>query len=170
MNVAPAVAAPQRPLSVVPTRSGEAADGGGQTRIPPAAEKADPLVGRYPITAYSFDADAERLVMLFRDPADGATISQIPTESALKQYREARRMKKDGPESLRLLVGGDSAADSRRSAPGSIGQAGGQPPAPRAYAPTTHAASVALADVSSSSPGPAVPAGASAAGRVNVVV
>lgn len=114
MNVASATATAFAPLTAMTARSGVAADKGADAGPVPATDtpsdlpkgKEDPLVGRYPRVAFRFDADASRLVLLFRDPADGATVEQIPTEAALKQYKEAQKDRKDGKPSLQLLVGG----------------------------------------------------------------
>ncbi|WP_156927187.1 hypothetical protein [Azospirillum halopraeferens] len=75
------------------------------TGVPGAEE--EPIVGRYPVIAFSFNADASKLVLLYRDPATGDTLSQIPSEVALKQYEEAQRKERDARNpNLRLVVGG----------------------------------------------------------------
>lgn len=140
MNVALATATASLPLPVMAARSGIAAEKGAGTGTPPAADattdnaavKVDtgksgedlPVLGRYPRVAVRFDQDASRLVLLFRDPSDGATLEQIPTEAALKQYREAQKDRKDAKPSLQLLVGGADDGSARpqgqRSAPGGL--------------------------------------------------
>ncbi len=134
MNVALATATAQAPLPVMAARSGVVAEKGAGAGTPPAADasgdtsavKVDtgkssddlPVLGRYPRVAVRFDQDASRLVLLFRDPADGATVEQIPTEAALKQYREAQKDRKDGRSSLQLLVGGADGGQARQPGQG----------------------------------------------------
>jgi len=123
MNVASATATALAPLTAMTARNGVAVDKGADPGSVPATDKSaeptkgneDPLVGRYPRVAFRFDADASRLVLLFRDPADGATVEQIPTEAALKQYKEALKDRKDGKPSLQLLVGGADGDQGRGS-------------------------------------------------------
>ncbi|KAA0575001.1 hypothetical protein FZ029_16700 [Azospirillum sp. Sh1] len=61
--------------------------------------------------------------MLYRDPANGKTVSQIPTEAALKQYKEAQQKEKNAERAslLKLTVGGDGQGSGQAS-----GQAGSQ--------------------------------------------
>ncbi|WP_448205583.1 hypothetical protein [Azospirillum sp. sgz302134] len=130
MNVALATTTAVKPLPIMTARGGATAERGADTGLAPAADPAAnpapvaatdpaanttasptadkdaPIVGRYPKVAYRYDADASRLVLLFRNPADGATVDQIPTETALKQYKEALKDRKSGAPSLKLLVGG----------------------------------------------------------------
>jgi uncharacterized FlaG/YvyC family protein len=48
-----------------------------------------------------YNADARRLVMLFRDPETGKVVDQIPQESAIKQYEEmVRKQEKETRETL----------------------------------------------------------------------
>ena len=135
MNVALATATAPLPLPIMAARSGIAAEKGAGTGTPPtanvatdnAAVKVDtgksgedlPVLGRYPRVAVRFDQDASRLVLLFRDPSDGATLEQIPTEAALKQYREAQKDRKDAKPSLQLLVGGADDGSARPQGQGS---------------------------------------------------
>ncbi|QCG88746.1 hypothetical protein E6C72_12890 [Azospirillum sp. TSH100] len=58
--------------------------------------------------------------MLYRDPANGKTVSQIPTESALKQYKEAQQKEKDADRAsmLKLTVGGSGQAGGQSAAYG----------------------------------------------------
>lgn len=176
MNVALATATAQKPLAFMAARNGAAVDEGADTRTPPktnattedaTTNKEAALYGRYPSIAFSFDTDAERLVMLFRDPADGSTVSQIPTEAALKQYKEAQKERKSGRSSLELLVGTDGdkgkGDNSRVSASGKFA-----PPSPSS-APSssgTHASVVSSPPVTTS----AVPMGETSTGHVNVVI
>ncbi|MBK3772729.1 hypothetical protein GAY31_00745 [Azospirillum brasilense] len=110
MNVAIATATAARPLAFMTARNSDAVETGADTGTPPAKDpvtgQSEPLSGRYTKTAYRYDADASRLVLLFRSPEDGATLDQIPTEAALRQYREAQKDRKGGKASLELLVGG----------------------------------------------------------------
>ena len=113
-------------------RGSDAVETGAGTRTPtasapadpqPDAGGADPLVNRFPTIAFSFDTDASRLVMLYRDPANGKTVSQIPTEAALKQYKEAQQKEKNAERAslLKLTVGGDGNGSGQAS-----GHAGSQ--------------------------------------------
>ena len=128
MNVAAATSTVSRPFAFMTPRGSDAVETGAGTRTPtasapadpqPDAGGADPLVNRFPTIAFSFDTDASRLVMLYRDPANGKTVSQIPTEAALKQYKEAQQKEKNAERAslLKLTVGGDGQAS---------GQAGSQ--------------------------------------------
>ncbi|CAO3356997.1 hypothetical protein [Azospirillum palustre] len=128
MNVAVATSTVSRPFAFMTPRGSDAVDPGAGTRTPtsstvPQAETetagtTEPLVNRFPTVAFSYDTDASRLVMLYRDPANGKTVSQIPTEAALKQYKEAQQQEKDAERaSLLKLTVGES---------GQGGQAGGQ--------------------------------------------
>lgn len=200
MNVALATAT-ALPLPVMAARSGNAVDKGADTGTPPmadaaterAAAKGDPgssaedlpVLGRYPRVAVRFDQEASRLVLLFRDPADGATVEQIPTEAALKQYREAQQDRKDGKPSLHLLVGGADGDQAQRPGQGAgaaaasqgngkgIGQ--GAPPPHRAatvshtasgYPPTVVYSSPATTHIAASSG----TSSGSGSARVNVVI
>ncbi|WP_044551490.1 hypothetical protein [Azospirillum lipoferum] len=125
MNVASATSTVSRPFAFMTPRGSDAVDGGAGTRTPSPATRgdgghageADPLVNRFPTIAFSYDTDASRLVMLYRDPANGKTVSQIPTEAALKQYKEAQQQEKNAERAslLKLTVSGGQAG----------GQAGG---------------------------------------------
>ena len=192
MNVATATATALAPLTAMTARNGVAVDKGADAGPVPVADKStdlpkgneDPLVGRYPRVAFRFDADASRLVLLFRDPADGATVEQIPTEAALKQYKEAQKDRKDGKPSLHLLVGGadgDQRQGSGRSGgPGSDGGAGidgrtagnASTPSARRVVTSGHTTSVQSPTVVSSSPVSthAAPAASAGTGHVNVVI
>ena len=192
MNVAVATSTVSRPFAFMTPRGSEAVDSGAGTRTPisstspqPEADTAgttDPLVNRFPTVAFSYDTDASRLVMLYRDPANGKTVSQIPTEAALKQYKEAQQKEKDVERaSLLKLTVGDSGQGGQAG-----GQAGGRSTAygraatdgsatagttspPRTAAPVTATASAAAAFVAHSASVATSPAGTSA-GRVNVVI
>lgn len=132
MNVAAATSTVTRPFAFMTPRGSDAVETGAGTRTPtasapadpqPDAGGADPLVNRFPTIAFSFDTDASRLVMLYRDPANGKTVSQIPTEAALKQYKEAQQKEKNAERAslLKLTVGGDGNGSGQAS-----GQAGSQ--------------------------------------------
>lgn len=197
MNVASATSTASRPFAFMTPRGSDAVDGGAGSRIPPTttgrtsgAEEAEPLVNRFPTIAYSYDTDASRLVMLYRDPANGKTVSQIPTEAALKQYKEAQQQEKNAERAalLKLTVGGGQGAGSQGAA--ESGGAGGKGSAASATPGFGGAgssvgsgkwlsgvagsaggvdASAGSASVSQSATTTAVSAGTSAA-RVNVVI
>ncbi|HYF86411.1 hypothetical protein [Azospirillum sp.] len=206
MNVASATSTVSRPFAFMTPRGSDAVDGGAGARIPattsgPTAEarEAEPLVNRFPTIAFSYDTDASRLVMLYRDPANGKTVSQIPTEAALKQYKEAQQQEKNAERAalLKLTVGGaqgggsqgggaesgraegmasaaygrGSAAGSAASGPGNAGNSIGSGRWLSGAAGSAGGvdASAAAASVSQSATSTAVSAGTSAA-RVNVVI
>nr|WP_222531591.1 hypothetical protein [Azospirillum sp. 412522] len=216
MNVAVATSTVSRPFAFMTPRGSDAVETGAGTRTPTSAISgdrraspsvevdaagdasaggADPLVNRFPTIAYSYDTDASRLVMLYRDPANGKTVSQIPTESALKQYKEAQQKEKDAERAslLKLTVGGNgqgsgpaggqSAAYGRSGggAGGNDGSGGGNAigsghwaagasgPAAGTAAPVASTASARPTSVAHSSLAAAASAGTSAA-RVNVVI
>ncbi|HYH19092.1 MAG TPA: hypothetical protein VD995_10780 [Azospirillum sp.] len=91
-------------------RNGGDAEDRADTRIPSREEGEAPVVGRYPMIAFSFNADASRLVLLYRDPSTGRTVDQIPSETALKHYEEAQK-KEEKRKRLEVIVGG-AAADA----------------------------------------------------------
>jgi len=169
MNVAFATATAQKPIVFMAARNGESVEKGADTRTPSssykdAADKEAPLVGRYPTIAFSYDTDAARLVMLFRDPLDGSTVSQIPTEAALKQYKEAQQARKAGRSSQGLLVGGDESKGGGAAVTGTL--------TPGKFASPSPDASGTPASVVSSSPATttAAPTGNTGTGHVNVVI
>lgn len=151
-------------------RAGERADGAARagdtagtasrvTSVPGFED--EPIVGRYPVVAFSFNADVSRLVMLYRDPATGETEQQIPSEVALKQYEEAQKKERAAARrKLEVVVGGadrpGSPAGSDAAAAGTglraTGAAGGGAPSVSA-APGTTAATVG---VTTQAPAPAV--------------
>ncbi|AWU95371.1 hypothetical protein DM194_13610 (plasmid) [Azospirillum ramasamyi] len=192
MNVASATSTVSRPFAFMTPRGSDAAEGGAGARIPAApvattsgAEQAEPLVNRFPSIAYSYDTDASRLVMLYRDPANGKTVSQIPTEAALKQYKEAQQQEKNAQRAalLKMTVGGaqgggsqgagpeNSRAAGAASGPGGAGNpvGGGRWLSGGAGSSGGVDASAAAASVSQSAKTTALSAGTSAA-RVNVVI
>lgn len=152
------------------------------TPIPQAATPAqdggkdDPLVNRYPRIGVSFNSEASRLIILFRDPATGKAIDQIPSEAALKQYMEAQQKEKaaatprydavvggtaSGNATGRNGTAGDAAAiDGTAGGTGTTGRSGDG--ASRTGHSSTHAASLRLAAVnaavSSAGASPAGPA------------
>ena len=138
MNVASATSTVSRPFAFMTPRGSDAVDGGAGTRTPSPttrgdsghAGEADPLVNRFPTIAFSYDTDASRLVMLYRDPANGKTVSQIPTEAALKQYKEAQQQEKNAERAslLKLTVGvgrADGQAGGRQGGGTESGRADG---------------------------------------------
>lgn len=77
-----------------------------------------PYVARYPTVAFSFNEDASRLIMLFRDPDTGKTVSQIPSEVVVKQYKDAQlTQRRDERSNLHLIIG-DAAASTTSGAKG----------------------------------------------------
>lgn len=199
MNVAAATSAVSRPFAFMTPRGSDAVETGAGTRTPTAATSADPqadgggadpLVNRFPTIAFSYDTDASRLVMLYRDPANGKTVSQIPTEAALKQYKEAQQKEKDAERAslLKLTVGteglGSGQAGSQSAAYGR-GGSGASPAAGTGISANTRtstiagsapsagpvalAASATPSSVAQSSSTTTGSAGGSAA-RVNVVI
>lgn len=166
MDVALATGAVARPFTIMTARSSGIADEGPGTTTPSVDSKSDPLTNRYPMVAFSYDVDASRLVMLYRDPANGKTVSQIPTETALKQYKEAQEQEKlvDRAASLKMTIGSaaakastgaDTTGAKTASSPVSSGVANSAPS-------TTHAAAVAVAGVGGGT--------ATATSRVNLVI
>jgi hypothetical protein len=113
MNVGPSTSAASRPLPFMTARSGETVEKGAASPIPSSQDTTDPLVNRFPSIAFSYDVDASRLVMQYRDPANGKTVSQIPTETALKQYKEAQQQEKDAARAatFEVTVGGSDKKD-----------------------------------------------------------
>jgi hypothetical protein len=162
MNVATATAAASQPRDFMAARSGATAVERAGTGTP-STDVAEPLTGRYPTIAFTYDPEASRLVMLYRDPANGKTETQIPTEAALKQYKEAQKAEKDAQrEAFMMVVGGNRAGASGPS--GSAGRSAST------GAALSHNASPAPAPVASSVPVTAVHMAASAIGHVNMMV
>ncbi|WP_143268258.1 flagellar protein FlaG [Azospirillum agricola] len=134
----------------------------------------EPLVNRFPSIAFSYDVDASRLVMLYRDPANGKTVSQIPTEAALKQYKEAQEQERTASRAatLRVTVGGsdsrggdgvsqrDANARTPMTTPATAG--GSAPPS------SSSGAAVSVAHFSPATTRPA--AASTGVARVNVVI
>lgn len=161
-------------------RSGEPAEKVADTRTAPqtqASKDTEPLVNRFPAVAFSYDVDASRLVMQYRDPANGKTVSQIPTEAALKQYKEAQQQEKaaDRASALEATLGG---ADGKAAGKDAAvrGGAAFSPAKTSAHAPasaptTAQAPSSGGAHVAHSAPSTTHPAAASTGvARVNVVI
>ncbi|CAO3435882.1 hypothetical protein [Azospirillum endophyticum] len=193
MNVATATSAVLRPFAFMTPRGSDAVETGAGTRNPTSAipehaagAKAvggnDPLVNRFPTIAFSYDTDASRLVMLYRDPANGKTVSQIPTESALKQYKEAQQKEKDAERAslLKLTAGGSGQASGQGSAQSAAHghvvtdpspPSGGGPAAGRGISAAGAAAPAALtASAMAASVAQSPLATAASAVRVNVVI
>lgn len=89
----------------------------------PAAESADTpthsansesasLLGRYPRVSFSYNPDASRLVLQYRDPVTGQAMAQIPSEVALKQYEEAQKAERAQTRRELYLVVGDAADEA----------------------------------------------------------
>lgn len=90
MSLAAAVSAPSGPVAYLTYRHGlSSSDNAEPTVAPPEpAEKSGP---RYVSLSFTYNQDAARLVMLYRSPSTGETVSQIPSEVALKRYEAAGR-------------------------------------------------------------------------------
>lgn len=165
MDVASATSTASRPFPFVAARGGDTAVAGTGTRTPSVSTDSEPLVNRFPSIAFSYDVDASRLVMLYRDPANGKTVSQIPTETALKQYKEAQQQEKRAA-ALTVTVGGsDGTSDGK--AKGGVAE----PPVRQgtvAPAQTSSGSAVSVAHFSPSTTHPA--AATSGVARVNVVI
>jgi hypothetical protein len=172
MYVASAIAASPRMLPVMTARNGGDIDERAGARTPSKGEGEAPLVARYPMIAFSFNMDASRLVLLYRDPSTGQTVDQIPSETALKHYEEAQK-KEDKRKKLEVIVGGAAKdAATRTDAFGPSVTA--SPATPAAVSGTTAgrgegttAASGGAAPVSASS---ATTSASGTAPRVNVVI
>lgn len=111
MNVAPAYTVGNAPTAFMATRTSEAgragAETGSPTRFSEGQETVGALKARYPIVALSYDQDASRLVMLFRDPATGDAVAQIPSKVVVRQYREAQSEKeREERRKFEVIVGG----------------------------------------------------------------
>lgn len=144
--------------SAVGTATSGAGDGG----------KDDPLVNRYPRIGVSFNSEASRLIILFRDPATGQAIDQIPSEVALKQYIDAQQKEKAGGTSRYDTVVGatqaggqaggtdavttDTAGGTAGGHAGSAGRTGGGGTAAYGSGSSTHTASLRLAAVNGTLP------------------
>ena len=159
MNVASAYTVGSSPTAFMAARTSEAersgAEAGSPTRFSAGQETVGALKARYPIVALSYDQDASRLVMLFRDPATGDAVAQIPSKVVVRQYREAQSEKEreerrkfeviiggaeqGGGESIGEKLAGDSGAT--KAAVGST--AGASSSAVSVSAPSTGAQSVA---------------------------
>lgn len=111
MNVAPAYTVGNAPTAFMAARTSETGRSGAETGTPTQSSEergsGGPLQARYPIVALSFDQDASRLVMLFRDPATGDAVAQIPSKVVVRQYREAQSEKeRDERRKFEVIVGG----------------------------------------------------------------
>lgn len=169
MNVATATwAAPSASAIMTARNGGIIVDTGADTGIPastgtvPSAvqpvsgnatgeqgqgSKDDPLVNRYPRIGVSFNNEASRLIILFRDPATGQAIDQIPSEVALKQYIEAQQKERAAtPSYYDATVGGKDGTDATSSGKGTAETTSGGSSKTDTNS-GTHAASVRLAAV-----------------------
>lgn len=111
MNVAIANTVGYGSTAFMSARSAETGVLGAETRTPPEAERGEEannsLTGRYPVVALSYDQDASRLVMLFRDPETGDAVAQIPSKVVVKQYQEAQiERRRDETRKFEVIVGG----------------------------------------------------------------
>lgn len=165
MDVASATSTASRPFALATARGGDTAVTEAGPRTPPASIDSEPLVNRFPSIAFSYDVDASRLVMLYRDPANGKTVSQIPTETALKQYKEAQQQEKRAA-ALTVTVGGSDDAGGGKTKGGAAAPSGRQGAVAPAHASSGPAASVAHFQPSTTHPA----AAASGVARVNVVI
>ncbi len=181
MNVAAATSTVSRPFAFMTPRGSDAVETGAGTRTPTAATSAepqpdgggtDPLVNRFPTIAFSYDTDASRLVMLYRDPANGKTVSQIPTEAALKQYKEAQQKEKDAERAslLKLTVGAEGQGRGQPSGQANSQSAaygrGGSGASPAAGTGTSAGPGTSTTAVSASSAGPVALAASAASSSV----
>lgn len=178
MNVAPATSTVSWPSPFMTAHGAENAARGAGARTPAQISTssrnldggdAEPLVNRFPTIAFSYDVDASRLVMQYRDPANGKTVSQIPTEAALKQYKEAQQQEKDAARAahLEVTIGGGPGG---KTDPGASGRNGGSPSA-KSGASTPHVSSAGSAPVAHFASTATHPAAVSTgAARVNVVI
>ena len=171
MNVAAATSTTSRSFSFMTARNGETVEKGAGSQIPSQQDPSDPLVNRFPTIGFSYDVDASRLVMQYRDPANGKTVSQIPTEAALKQYTEAQQQEKDSAwaAALEITVGGsDKKGQSGGTGTPTQGGSSFHPAVTSAVAqpPSTGSAHVAHFTTASTHP---ASVGTSVA-RVNVVI
>lgn len=107
MNVALATSQVTRSSAVMTARNGRSVEEGADAQSVSGSDKDASVSNRFPIIAFSYDREASRLVLLYRDPKTGSTVSQIPTEVALKQYEEAlQKEKKETARQLHIVVGG----------------------------------------------------------------
>lgn len=179
MNVAAATSTVSRPFPFMTARSGDSAEKGAATPALSGQDQSDPLVNRFPTVAFAYDADASRLVMQYRDPANGKTVSQIPTEAALKQYKEARQQEKDAERAsaLNLTVGSSdrfgqssgttgTSSGSASSGSASNGSSSGGSGGSSGSSPSTGSAHVAHFTSNSTHPASA----GTGVARVNVVI
>lgn len=97
-----------------PASRADAADGFGQD----AHDAKEAAYPRFVSPVLEYNQNAERMVMLFRDPASGKTTDQIPSEAALKQYQEAARRTRSQRNSD-ILNGGET--DTSKPGSGSSG-------------------------------------------------
>lgn len=143
-----------------------------------------PLIGRYPREAYRLDAESGRLVTLFRNPADGSTVSQTPTQAALKQYKAALQAAQNGhPAQVPLGFGALTTATGGQVATGTKGGGGSFATGTTGVTPFAPASTVVSSSANTNSganttaPGSAPATGSvggavggQAAGGVNLVV
>jgi hypothetical protein len=102
-------------------------NGGQSAVVSTATESADVPATKHtnynhiPIVGFSYDREASRLILLYRDPSDGKVVTQIPTQVAVQSYQamQGRASSSSGPQ-LRLIVGGaDSGSEATGQEPGS---------------------------------------------------
>ncbi|HRQ81235.1 MAG TPA: hypothetical protein PKZ97_08955 [Azospirillaceae bacterium] len=186
MNVASAYTVGNAPTAFMATRTSEAersgAETGTPTRFSAGQETVGALKARYPIVALSYDQDASRLVMLFRDPATGDAVAQIPSKVVVRQYREAQSEKdREERRKFEVIVGGaeegrgPSIGEKLAGDGGKSAAAGGAVANPASPAPSggAFAAPAVSAAVSASSPAPvssSAAVGSGGASGLNLVV
>lgn len=111
MNVASAYTVGNSSTAFMAARTSDTERAGAEAGTPTGFSEGQETVGalkaRYPIVALSYDQDASRLVMLFRDPATGDAVAQIPSKVVVRQYREAQSEKeRDERRKFEVIVGG----------------------------------------------------------------
>lgn len=90
MSLAAAVSAPSGPVAYLTYRPGSSSGDAPEPSVAPP-EPAEKSAPRYVSLSFTYNQDAARLVMLYRSPSTGETVSQIPSEVALKRYEAAAR-------------------------------------------------------------------------------
>lgn len=126
---------------------------------------------RYPIIGFKYDTDASRLVMLYRNPDTGDTVTQIPTEVALRQYEEQQQKEKKASQRqlLHIVEGGGTETGSGTTAGGAkTGATAKTTSVTTAKAPTLNV--VSSTTTASTSVSDSTPPSPTSTGGVNIVV
>ncbi|MCW2247504.1 hypothetical protein M2352_003138 [Azospirillum fermentarium] len=168
-SASPATAAPGGAVPITPAAVETPSPIGASAPDVGEGGKDDPLVNRYPRIGVSFNSEASRLIILFRDPTTGQAIDQIPSEVALKQYIDAQQKEKAAATPrYDTVVGATPSGNQADGSAGTAGAVGGQTGSPgytgdagaaRSSGSGTHSASLRLAAVNGSLPA-AVPTAA----------